>query len=178
MPLSMPPLFLGQELDFSSGTWDEPPPSAEPAGIFIGGLHSSVTQPLLTELCVQFGPLDGSGNAVRLLKDNRGQPKGVAFVDYAEAASALYATAVLNGLCLAGQAIRVNPAGSGAPPRPQQAFIAPQWSTRTASGDRRDPMDSERSRRYDERPDDRRSVDDRRHQEGYERRERHEEWRP
>ena len=105
----LPPLFRGQQQpDFTRGTWAAAPlsaSSAESPSVFIGGLHSSVTQALLAELCAQMGPLDMSvGNPVRLLKDQRtGLPKGVAFCDFARAESAQYAIAVLHDLCLAGQ---------------------------------------------------------------------------
>ena len=84
----LPPLFRGhQQPDFTRGTWAAAPlsaSSAESPSVFIGGLHSSVTQALLAELCVQMGPLDMSvGNPVRLLKDQRtGLPKGVAFLRF------------------------------------------------------------------------------------------------
>ena len=72
----LPPLFRGQQQpDFTRGTWAAAPlsaSSAESPSVFIGGLHSSVTQALLAELCAQMGPLDVSvGNPVRLLKDQR-----------------------------------------------------------------------------------------------------------
>ena len=113
----LPPLFRQQQLDFTVGMW-APAKAAIPSeslSVFIGNLSGSVTQGLLAELCMQMGPLDTSaGNPVRLLKDQRtGLPKGMAFCDFAHAESAQYAIAVLHDFCLAGQRLRVNPAGGG-----------------------------------------------------------------
>ena len=140
-----PPLFRGQQQpDFTRGTWAAAPlsaSSAESPSVFIGGLHSSVTQALLAELCAQMGPLDMSvGSPVRLLKDQRtGLPKGVAFCDFASAESAQYAIAVLHDLCLAGQRLRVNPSGGGAPsggPAPPNPNPNPNWGTRRTEPER------------------------------------------
>ena len=141
----LPPLFRGQQQpDFTRGTWAAAPlsaSSAESPSVFIGGLHASVTQALLAELCAQMGPLDLSvGNPVRLLKDQRtGLPKGVAFCDFARAESAQYAIAVLHDLCLAGQRLRVNPSGGGAPsggPAPPNPNPNPNWGTRRTEPER------------------------------------------
>lgn len=138
----LPPLFRDQKLDFTAGLWAAAPPpaasSSESSSIFIGNVERNVTQRLLAELCTQMGPLDSSvGNPVRLLKDQRtGLPKGAAFCDFAHAASAQYAIAVLHDFCLAGQRLRVNPAGGGnghsqnsTAPGGAPA-VRPQWGTR------------------------------------------------
>jgi len=138
----LPPLFRDQQqLDFKRGMWAAAPlsaSSAESPSVFIGGLHSSVTQVLLAELCMQMGPLDTSvGNPVRLLKDQRtGLPKGVAFCDFARAESAHYAVAVLHDFCLAGQRLRVNPSGGSPSASARGAPAPPSWGTRRTNPER------------------------------------------
>ena len=71
-----------------------------------------MTQRTLEELCSQVGPW----TEVRLLRDAAGAHKGAAFCDFADAHSALYAIAVLDGISLGGRALRANPAGKAPPP--------------------------------------------------------------
>ena len=156
-----PPLFRGQQLDYSVGTWDDPPPAtSESPSIFIGNIERSVPQKLVAELCCQFGPLDTAvGNAVRLLKDQRtGLSKGAAFCDYAHVESARYAIAVLHDFSLAGQRLRVNPAGGGgggggAPTArpPAGAFVRPQWDARTDQDAGRNGREERRHHEEEER---------------------------
>ena len=160
----LPPLPCGAVPDYKAGAWEEPAKKAEPegVGIFIGNLPRTVTHAVLTELCVQMGPLDPEkmSSAVRLLKDHvTGLPNGKGFCDYADAASARYAIAVLNDLSVGGQRLRVNlsDAGPGRPPSrtpsggpggPALPFVRPQWSARDAGDDERRGRDERR--RYDD----------------------------
>jgi len=203
----LPPLFPGQRLDYETGGWDEPRPTAAPTAqegspsLFIGNIPRAMTQALLKELCVQFGPLDASlSSAVRLLKDPQtGLSRGIGFCDYADAASARYAMALLHDLSVGGQRLRVNPAGGdGASPRGGGAsngragpspvaappFVRPEWSSRgDAPSERRHPDDDEgggRRRARDDRRDrydyddrrDRYDYDDRRDRQDYDDRDR------
>ena len=151
-----PPLFRDQQQpDFTRGMWAAAPlsvASAESPSVFIGGLHSSVTQVLLAELCTQMGPLDASlGNPVRLLKDQRtGLPKGVAFCDFARAESAQYAVAVLHDFCLAGQRLRVNPAGGAPSASSRGAPAPPNWGTRRTDPEREEHTEQGGGRWRDE----------------------------
>ena len=192
----LPPFFAGQKLDFATGGWDEPPsvkvaaPSAQEGSpsIFIGNIPRDITQALLKELCVQFGPLDASlSNAVRLLKDPQtGMSKGIGFCDYADVASARYAMAVLHDLSVGGQRLRVNPAGgdSASPrggssnDRERSSAAAPphvrsEWSSRSdAPSERRHADDEDGGSRWRARDDrredrcDRYDYDDRRERYG------------
>ena len=93
-------------------------PVADDPSIFIGNLpQESISESLLTELLLQFGPLAGP---VRLLRDAAGRPRGSAFADYLAIATAKYAVNVLDGLNVGGRSIRVNLAR----PKPSASPIA------------------------------------------------------
>ena len=153
-----PPPFLGQQpLAELPGTTQSAPDDAakvEPpdCSVFLGNLPFTITESTLTELLQQFGPLDGS---VRLLKDGAtGKPRGMAFADYCDMDSAVYAIHVLNGLCLDGRTIRANMARAdrSAPlpplPPPCMEHVGPHFGSATRWPDSQsgEPRDEPRRR--------------------------------
>jgi RNA-binding protein 23/39 len=74
--------------------------------LYIGSLHSSLTELELERLFEPFGALE----SVELLKEETtGQSKGVAFIEFKKSSAARSALEALNGFELAGRAIRVGP---------------------------------------------------------------------
>jgi RNA-binding protein 23/39 len=74
--------------------------------LYIGSLHSSLTELELERLFEPFGALE----SVELLKEETtGQSKGVAFIEFKNSSAARSALEALNGFELAGRAIRVGP---------------------------------------------------------------------
>ena len=104
-----PPPFVGQNATPERENVVSHPPanlveSESDPSVFVGNLPFDCTEQILRELVVQVGPIWD----LRLLKDANGRPRGMAFVDYVDMPSAMYAVGVLNGLQLGGRALRVN----------------------------------------------------------------------
>ena len=110
----MPPLFVGQQRDAETtckpehlaqhANETELPTECEraqtTAEVCLRDLPHTMTEPLLEELLIQFGPLV---DHPRVLKD-----RGLAFAEYHDAASAQYVIAVLNGFRIGANHIRVS----------------------------------------------------------------------
>lgn len=74
--------------------------------IFVGGLHSNVTEEILWELFLQAGPLEN----VRIPKDKEtGKPRSFGFVAYQNACSVPFACELFDTLKLFGRPINCKP---------------------------------------------------------------------
>jgi RNA-binding protein 39 len=85
---------------------NKPPPDLEDGStmrLYVGQLHQSVSEGDLRPVFEAFGPLE----FVDLHKDPGGASRGFGFVQYKKAADAKQALAALNGLEIAGKAIKV-----------------------------------------------------------------------
>jgi len=85
---------------------NKPPPDLEDGStmrLYVGQLHQSVSENDLRPVFEAFGPLE----FVDLHKDPGGASRGFGFVQYKKAADAKQALGALNGLEIAGKAIRV-----------------------------------------------------------------------
>jgi len=85
---------------------NKPPPDLEDGStmrLYVGQLHQSVTEKDLHPVFEAFGPLE----FVDLHKDPGGMSRGFGFVQYKKAADAKQALQALNGLEIAGKAIKV-----------------------------------------------------------------------
>ena len=121
--IDLPPAFIGQRSSSVAPTPVPVPAASVSCGVFVGNLPLEVTNDVLTELLLQAGPLAGD---VRLLRDSTGAPKGSAFCDYIDSASAGYAIVLFDGLTLGGRKLRVNSATrDGAPPPAPQLLSQP-----------------------------------------------------
>ncbi|KAF2638916.1 RNA-binding domain-containing protein [Massarina eburnea CBS 473.64] len=79
------------------------------ATIYVGNLHENVTQPLLTELMVQFGRV----RTINMPVDRvNGKHQGFGFVEFATEADAEYAIGIANGVRLYDSPIRMNKASA------------------------------------------------------------------
>uniref|UniRef100_A0A8C9RPG8 RNA binding motif protein 11 n=1 Tax=Scleropages formosus TaxID=113540 RepID=A0A8C9RPG8_SCLFO len=71
--------------------------------VFVGNLCASVTEEILFELFLQAGPL----KKVAIARDKEGQQKSYGFVCFKHRESVPYAIALLDGIWLYGQPIRL-----------------------------------------------------------------------
>ncbi|KAF1957417.1 RNA-binding domain-containing protein [Byssothecium circinans] len=79
------------------------------ATIYVGNIHEKVTQPLLTELMVQFGRV----RTINMPVDRvNGQHQGFGFVEFATEADAEYAILVCNAVRLFESPLRMNKASA------------------------------------------------------------------
>ncbi|KAK2873190.1 hypothetical protein Q8A67_023087 [Cirrhinus molitorella] len=75
--------------------------------ILVGNIHSCVTEEILYELFLQAGPVV----EVRIFRDGQHAPYGCVYYKHAEAVP--YAVALLNGIWLYGQPIKLQPKTDG-----------------------------------------------------------------
>jgi RNA recognition motif-containing protein len=75
--------------------------------VFVGNLDITVTEQQLRDLFAVYGAVD----SITVVEDrDTGEPRGIAFLEMAQAAEAQAAIAALNGTVLNGRAMTVNEA--------------------------------------------------------------------
>uniref|UniRef100_A0A8C9WQS5 RNA binding motif protein 11 n=1 Tax=Scleropages formosus TaxID=113540 RepID=A0A8C9WQS5_SCLFO len=101
--------------------------------VFVGNLCASVTEEILFELFLQAGPL----KKVAIARDKEGQQKSYGFVCFKHRESVPYAIALLDGIWLYGQPIRLKHRYGGSLRLPALRWVggsSPAWGALRRTG--------------------------------------------